>query len=76
MTNQVTLGTATALAFNRSPMSIASTACDLQTLTQGRFVIGLGTQVRAHIERRFSCSWDRPAARMREIIQSLKAIWD
>jgi len=75
-TSRVRLGTAIALAFNRSPMSIASTAWDLQMLSQGRFVIGLGTQVRTHIERRFSASWDKPAKRMREAILSLRSIWD
>ena len=75
-TKKVKLGTAIALAFNRSPMSIASTAWDLQMLSQGRFVIGLGTQVRAHIERRFSASWDMPVKRMREAITSLKTIWN
>lgn len=74
-TSKVTLGTAIALAFNRSPMSIASTAWDLQMMSGGRFVLGLGTQVRAHIERRFSAQWERPADRLREVILALRAIW-
>ncbi|MBL8531997.1 MAG: TIGR03617 family F420-dependent LLM class oxidoreductase [Hyphomonadaceae bacterium] len=72
---RATLGTAIALAFNRSPMSLAYTAWDLQTQSEGRYVLGLGTQVRAHIERRFSAQWERPAERLREVILSLRAIW-
>ena len=74
-TRTATLGTAVALAFNRSPMSIAYTAWDLQSASQGRFVLGLGTQVRAHIERRFSAVWDQPVERLREVVESLRAIW-
>ena len=62
-TKRATLGTAIALAFNRSPMSLAYTAWDLQTQSKGRYILGLGTQVRAHIERRFSAQWDQPAER-------------
>ncbi|GAM97768.1 probable oxidoreductase [alpha proteobacterium U9-1i] len=74
-THKATLGTAIALAFNRSPMSIAYSAWDLQGMSGGRFVLGLGTQVRAHIERRFSAQWDRPVERISEVIRSLRAIW-
>ncbi len=74
-TRSVTLGTAVSLAFNRSPMSIAQTCWDLQALSGGRFVLGLGSQVRAHIERRFSAAWSRPVERMDEAIRSLRAIW-
>jgi probable F420-dependent oxidoreductase len=74
-TQHVTVGTAIAVAFARSPMTVALTAHDLQRYTGGRFVLGLGTQIRAHIERRYSMPWSAPAARMREYIGALKAIW-
>ncbi|WP_068183331.1 TIGR03617 family F420-dependent LLM class oxidoreductase [Mycobacterium sp. UM_CSW] len=74
-TSTLQLGTAITVAFARNPMSLAYTAYDLQTLTEGRFVLGLGSQVRPHIERRFSMPWSRPAARMREFIEALRAIW-
>lgn len=69
------LGTAVAVAFARSPMTIASVAYDLNTFSRGQFVLGLGSQIRAHIERRFSMPWSAPAERMREYIQALHAIW-
>jgi probable F420-dependent oxidoreductase len=69
------LGTSIAVAFARSPMTLANTAWDLQALTGGRFVLGLGSQVRAHIERRFSMPWSHPAARMRELVLAMRAIW-
>jgi probable F420-dependent oxidoreductase len=74
-TDRLELGTAVALAFVRSPMDVAYTAWDLQMLSEGRFVLGLGTQVRAHIQRRFGSVWARPAARMAEYIDALRAIW-
>lgn len=74
-TERVTLGTSIAVAFSRSPMTLAHTAWDLQRLAEGRFVLGIGSQVRAHIERRFSMPWSSPAARMREYICALRAIW-
>ncbi|GAA1002913.1 LLM class F420-dependent oxidoreductase [Acrocarpospora pleiomorpha] len=70
------LGTAVAVGFARSPMTLAQLANDLQLTTRGRFVLGLGTQVRAHIERRFSMPWGRPVGRMREMVLALHAIWD
>lgn len=70
------VGTAVAVAFARSPMTVASTAHDVQSFSGGRFVLGLGTQVRAHIERRYSMPWSQPAARMAEYIAALHAIWD
>ena len=70
------LGTSVAIAFSRSPMETAQTAWDLQDLSEGRFVLGLGTQVKAHITRRFSMPWDRPAARLREYILALREIWE
>jgi probable F420-dependent oxidoreductase len=75
-TQAVELGTSVAIAFSRSPMETAQTAWDLQTLSDGRFLLGLGTQVKAHITRRFSMPWDRPAARLREYILALRAIWE
>jgi probable F420-dependent oxidoreductase len=68
-------GTSIAVAFARSPMTVAYSAWDLQALTGGRFHLGLGSQVKAHIERRFSMPWSRPAARMREYVLALRAIW-
>jgi probable F420-dependent oxidoreductase len=75
-TQEMDLGTSVAIAFSRSPMEMAQTAWDLQDLSDGRFVLGLGTQVKAHITRRFSMPWGRPAARLREYILALKAIWE
>ena len=72
----VEVGTSVAVAFARSPMVVAQTAWDLASLTRGRFLLGLGTQVKPHIERRFSMSWDRPVERMAEFIGALRAIWD
>jgi probable F420-dependent oxidoreductase len=72
---RITLGTAVAIAFARNPMSLAYTANQLQTYSRGRLVLGLGSQVRAHIERRFSEPWSRPAARMRELVLAMRAIW-
>ena len=70
------LGTSIVVAFARSPMTLATTAWDLQALSGGRFLLGLGSQVRAHIERRFSMPWSRPAARMGEFVRAMQAIWD
>ncbi len=74
-TRRVTLGTAIALAFPRSPMVTAYAAWDLAAQSGGRFILGLGTQVKAHIKRRFGIEWGRPAARLREYILALLAIW-
>jgi probable F420-dependent oxidoreductase len=74
-TSTLELGTAITVAFARNPMSLAYTAYDLQTLTGGRFLLGLGSQIRPHIERRFGMPWSRPAARMREFIEAMRAIW-
>ena len=75
-TQRLQLGTSVAIAFSRSPMEVAQTAWDLQDLSDGRFILGLGTQVKAHIKRRFSMPWDRPVSRLREYILALRAIWD
>jgi len=74
-TSRIELGTAVAIAFARNPMNLAQLAYDLQLASQGRFVLGLGTQVRAHVQRRFSMPWSRPAARMRELALAIRAIW-
>ena len=74
-TERLELATAIAVAFARSPMLLAQTAHDLHELSDGRFRLGLGSQVRAHVERRFSQPWSRPAARMRELVQAIRAIW-
>ena len=74
-TSRVTLETHVAIAFPRSPMVVAYTARDLQDLSGGRFRLGLGTQVKGHIERRFSTTWSSPGPRLREYIQALREIW-
>ena len=75
-TQTLQLGTAIAIAFARNPMVLASLGHGLQSLSGGRFLLGLGSQVRPHIEKRFSSTWSRPAARMREIVQAIRAIWE
>jgi probable F420-dependent oxidoreductase len=72
---RVELATSVAIAFPRSPMVVAMQAWELQVHSAGRFVCGLGSQVRAHNERRFSVPWVAPAARMAEYVQALRAIW-
>ncbi|WP_222706077.1 TIGR03617 family F420-dependent LLM class oxidoreductase [Homoserinibacter sp. GY 40078] len=74
-TERVDLMTGIAVAFARSPMTVAETANDLQLVSGGRFILGLGSQVRPHIERRFSMPWSAPAARMREFVAAIRAIW-
>ncbi|HTU37156.1 MAG TPA: TIGR03617 family F420-dependent LLM class oxidoreductase [Acidimicrobiales bacterium] len=74
-TSSVGLGTAVAIAFARNPMSLAYTTNQLQEFSAGRVVLGLGSQVRRHIEQRYSMTWSRPAARMREYVLALRAIW-
>lgn len=75
-TSRISIGTAVAIAFPRSPMITAQIAWDLAAFSGGRFILGLGTQVKAHIERRFSMPWDMPVARMRDYIMALRAIWE
>lgn len=75
-TSRLTLGTAVAIAFARNPMILANIGNDLQLVAHGRFAFGLGSQIKPHIEKRFSETWSRPAARMRELIQAMHAIWD
>ena len=75
-TERLQLGTAIAVAFPRSPMVLAHTAWDLQKASGGRFVLGLGTQVKAHNERRFAVRWEPPGPRLREVVLALRAIWE
>jgi probable F420-dependent oxidoreductase len=75
-TSRLELMPAIAVAFARSPMTLSNLAYDLQLLSRGRFILGLGSQIRPHIERRFSMPWSRPAARMRELVLAIRAIWD
>ncbi|MGH9017856.1 MAG: LLM class F420-dependent oxidoreductase [Acidimicrobiales bacterium] len=74
-TDRIQLGTGIAVAFARNPMTTAVTANDLQTYSQGRFMLGLGSQIKPHITKRYSMPWSHPAARMREYIQAMRAIW-
>jgi probable F420-dependent oxidoreductase len=74
-TQNLDLGTSIAIAFSRSPMVTAQISWDLQDLSGGRFILGLGTQVKAHITRRFSMPWGKPASRLKDYILALRAIW-
>ena len=73
---RVQLTTGIAIAFLRSPMSVANIGWDLQAASNGRFVLGIGSQVKGHNERRFSAPWSPPAPRLREYAQALRAIWN
>ncbi|MGI8792006.1 MAG: LLM class F420-dependent oxidoreductase [Acidimicrobiales bacterium] len=75
-TERLELGTGIAVAFARSPMTLAYTANDLQLASKGRFILGLGSQIKPHIEKRFSMPWSHPAARMREFVLAMRAIWE
>ncbi|MGV0741915.1 LLM class F420-dependent oxidoreductase [Mycolicibacterium sp. XJ870] len=74
-TSRIEVGTSIAVAFARNPMSVAHLGWDLQAYSGGRFILGLGTQIQPHIEKRFSMPWSHPARRMREYIQALQSIW-
>jgi probable F420-dependent oxidoreductase len=75
-TQRLSLGTAVAIAFARSPATLAYTAWDLAEASGGRFILGLGTQVRAHIERRFGMAWpDSPVGKLRELVGGIRALW-
>jgi probable F420-dependent oxidoreductase len=74
-THRLQVATGIVIALARSPMTIAQEATDLQDLSAGRFVLGLGSQVRAHITKRFSMPWDKPVAQMREMVGAIRAIW-
>jgi probable F420-dependent oxidoreductase len=75
-TERVQLTTAVAIAFARNPMTLAQTAYDLHLASHGRFRLGLGTQIKPHIEKRFSMPWSQPVDRMRELALAIRAIWD
>ena len=75
-TERMQLGTAIAIAFARNPMTLANIGYDLQVATQGRFILGLGSQIRPHIVNRYSSVWSKPARRMREMVLAIRAIWD
>jgi probable F420-dependent oxidoreductase len=74
-TQRVTVGTSIAIALARTPMTTANAAYDLAQYSEGRFILGLGSQIKPHIERRFSMPWSHPVARMREYVLAMKAIW-
>ena len=75
-TERLDLATGIVVAFARNPMTLAQVSWDLQAASQGRFILGLGSQIKPHITRRFSMPWSSPAARMREMILAIRAIWD
>jgi probable F420-dependent oxidoreductase len=75
-TTRLRLGTAVAIGFARNPMVLATLGHDLQVLSEGRLELGLGSQIRPHIERRFSETWSHPARRMRELVLAIRAIWE
>ena len=74
-TKGLVLGPSVAIAFARTPMNVAYQAVELHRYSSGRFILGLGSQVKPHIEKRFSMPWSRPAARLREFVLALRAIW-
>ena len=74
-TEKLEFGTGIAVAFARNPMTLAVLANDLQQLSKGRFILGLGSQIKPHITKRFSMPWSHPAPRMRELIMAMRAIW-
>ena len=74
-TERIGLATGIAIAFARSPMTVANISWDLQRASAGRFTLGLGSQVKAHNERRFSVPWSPPAPRLGEYVEALRAIW-
>ncbi|HXW36462.1 MAG TPA: TIGR03617 family F420-dependent LLM class oxidoreductase [Nitrososphaerales archaeon] len=75
-TRRISIGSSIALAFTRSPMELAYSAWDIQGLSNGRMILGLGTQVKGHIERRFGLKWESPRRKMREVVLALKSIWN
>jgi probable F420-dependent oxidoreductase len=75
-TERIELGTSIAVAFARNPMTLANIGWDLQAFSSGRFILGLGSQIKPHITKRFSMEWSHPAARMREMVLAIRAIWD
>jgi probable F420-dependent oxidoreductase len=75
-TERIEIGTSIAVAFARNPMLLANIGWDLQAFSKGRFILGLGSQIKPHIEKRFSMPWSHPAPRMSEFIRAMRAIWD
>ena len=75
-TKKIKVGTSIAIAFARSPMVSAYMSWDLQRMSDGRFELGLGSQVKGHNERRFGVQWSAPAPRIKEYVESIRAIWD
>ncbi len=75
-TQRIELMTSIAVAFARNPMTVAQIGNDLQAFSKGRFLLGLGSQIKPHITKRFGMPWSHPAARMREFVLALRAIWD
>jgi probable F420-dependent oxidoreductase len=75
-TERIQIGTSVAIAFPRSPMVTAMISWDLQRFSKGRFILGMGTQVKGHNQRRFSVPWSPPAPRIKEYVESLRAIWN
>ena len=75
-TSRIQIGTSIAVAFARNPMILANLGWDLQAFSGGRFILGLGSQIKPHITKRFSMPWSHPAARMKEMMDAIKAIWD
>jgi probable F420-dependent oxidoreductase len=75
-TERLEIGTGIAVAFARNPMNVALQANDVQALSEGRFILGLGSQIKPHITKRYSMPWSKPAARMREFVLAIRAIWD
>lgn len=75
-TSSIELRTSIAVAFARNPMLLANLGHDLNSYSKGRFCLGLGSQIKPHITRRFSMPWSKPAARMKEMVQAMHAIWD
>jgi probable F420-dependent oxidoreductase len=76
VTRDIQLGTGIVVAFARNPMNLAQIAYDLQAFSEGRFLLGLGSQIKPHITKRFSMEWSHPAPRMREFVLAMRAIWD
>ena len=75
-TTNLELGTSIAVAFARNPMTLANIGWDLQSFSRGRFILGLGSQIKPHITKRFRMEWSHPAARMREMVLAIRSIWD
>lgn len=75
-TSRIGLGTSIALAFTRSPTTLAYTSRGLQSASEGRFILGIGSQVKGHIERRFGMKWEPPAPKMKETVLAVRAVWE